>query len=191
MTVNVIEPDELKRIYEHIKKDFPKNEYPPYKILYKQLKKGIQKGFVLLYDGNEVAYSICTQDKNSGFVLISLFAVYEEFRGKGIGSIFIEELKKIYSESSGIIVEVEKSETSQSIEEKAIREKRIAFYQRAGFNKIDNIDYSIWDVPMHLMVYSERFDKEYIKKHIDKIMYDIYLNLLGRLFIHKMKLKNF
>lgn len=38
--------DELKEYFQYIKRDFAKDEYPPYHVLSYQLKEGIQQGFV-------------------------------------------------------------------------------------------------------------------------------------------------
>lgn len=90
------------------------------------------------------------QQKN-GYVLISLLAVFHEYRGQGIGSESMKELRVMYENKQAIIVEVERPDFSQTPEECDSRKRRIEFYEKAGFYLIPNIDYSIWDVPMHLM----------------------------------------
>lgn len=176
---------ELKTIYRKIEQDFREGEYPPYDKLYKQLEDGIQNGTVLMEDSRDVAYSICAEGKN-GYVLVSLLAVYDAFRGKGHGSAFLEILKSVYRDKNGIIVEVERPEDAEDGREKAVREKRLAFYQKAGFRIIPGIEYSIWDIPMHLMVFPLNSDITEINDHIGQIIYEIYLGLMGKRFIHKM-----
>lgn len=176
-------PSEFKRIYNKIKKDFSPGEYAPYKVLYKQLKKGIQQGFLFYADGIEAAYAVCAAGHRGGFVLISLLAVYPEYRGKGFGTQFIREIKRIYADKKGVIVEVEKPENAKDEAEKTNRENRIAFYRKADFELVLGIEYSIWTVPMHLMICSEG---NRTPAEIGRIMYEIYLELLGRHFIHMM-----
>lgn len=178
---------EFKDIFNRIERDFARGEYASFDVLYQQLQDGIQEGLVFCKGEHDVAYSICTAGDATGYVLISLFAVYEGFRGGGIGSAFLKELCKIYSDRKGIIVEVEKPENSQIQKERVKRAKRIEFYKKAGFYLIPNINYSIWDVPMHLMVFSHSTSMQTINEIIGQIMYEIYMELMGKRLIHKMK----
>ncbi len=178
---------ELEDIYKRITEDFAQGEYPPFDKLYKQLEANIQKGWILVHDGRDAAYSICAEGPENGFVLISFFAVYKEYRGTGIGTVFLEKLKEMYSRSSGIIVEVEKAEDALHLEDAGIREKRMEFYSRAGFSLVTGIDYVIWDVPMHLMVFQCSIPLMEVNEKIHGIMHEIYYQLLGEQFIHKLK----
>ncbi|WP_024832341.1 GNAT family N-acetyltransferase [Ruminiclostridium josui] len=186
---------EVRDLYINIVNDFAQGEYPPYEDLYKQLEKGIQKGFVLVNDQKDVAYSICTVDSTDSFVLISLLAVYTKYRGKGFGTKFIEILKNRYCDKRSIIVEVEKPEDALEQKERDIREKRIKFYEKAGFILLPDIDYAIWDIPMYLMILPNetlQIDANSISslnETVGKAMGDIYLKLLGKKFFHKMELK--
>lgn len=185
--IRKIKDQELAEVYKHIEKDFAPGEYAPYEVLYKQIKKGTQEGMTLFKDNQNVAYAICADSNPNRFVLISLLAVYEQFRGQGMGSFFLRELSNKYSGKSGIIVEVEKPEESSGKEEMDFRKKRIEFYRKAGFYLIPNISYSIWDVPMYLMAMPLSVSIEKINESIGSIIYEIYLQLMGKRYIHKLK----
>lgn len=180
---------ELKDIYKRIQADFAFGEYPPYDVLHMHLEKGIQEGLIFYRDEQACAYAVCAAHDEKDFVLVSLFAVFQEFRGQGIGTAFLGELCDTYSARQGIIVEVEKPEDAQNNEERQKRLKRIEFYKRAGFCMIPGVDYSIWDIPMHLMVLSDKVAASGINECIGEVMYDIYLKLMGHKYIHKMKFK--
>jgi len=180
---------EFKEIFKQIERDFAPGEYAPYEVICQQLQRGVQEGLILSQGEHDVAYSICTGGNKNGYVLISLLAVYEQFRGHGIGSAFLKELSRIYSGKHGIIVEVEKPENSLNQEERFTRIKRIEFYERAGFYLISNIDYAIWDVPMHLMVRLYPSSMQPANERVGQIMYEIYLELMGEQYIHKMKFR--
>lgn len=139
-------------------------------------------------DGKDAAYSICAEGAD-GYVLISFFAVFKENRGKGVGTLLLEKLKEIYSDSKGIIVEIEKPEDALHEEEIYVRERRLEFYSRAGFRLIPGVQYVIWDVPMHLLAFPCKNDLDTINKDIGRIMYEIYLLLLGEINIHKMEFR--
>ncbi|HEX2926272.1 MAG TPA: GNAT family N-acetyltransferase [Ruminiclostridium sp.] len=180
---------ELKDIYKRITQDFAEGEYPPYDKLYTQLENNTQKGWVLVQEGRDCAYAICAGGVDNNFVLISFFAVYEECRGNGIGTVFLEKLKELYSNTNGIIVEVEKAEEALHEEDIFVREKRMDFYKKAGFSMVPGIEYSIWNVPMHLMILPCKTPQNAIYENIGTIIYDIYYTLLGKQFIHKMHFK--
>ncbi|MDF2987764.1 MAG: hypothetical protein K0R50_3274 [Eubacterium sp.] len=186
-TVRTLELNELVDIYNRITQDFAEGEYPPFDKLYYQLENKIQKGWVLVCDGVDVAYSICAEGEENNCVLISFIAVYREYRGKGFGTAFIEKLANWYSDSNGIIVEVEKVEDAGDDEDRRTREKRIEFYKKSGFRLVTGISYSIWHVPMHLMVLPCKAPLEKINEDIGNIIYDIYFALLGKQYIHKME----
>jgi hypothetical protein len=114
--------------------------------------------------------------------------VFEEYRGRGYGPSLLEHIKGAYTKKNGIIVEVEKPEEASTQEEKEVRQKRILFYEKAGFTQIPGIRYAIWDVPMHLMVCPATPEKD-ICAEIGRIMYDIYHHLMGPIYIHKMKIE--
>ena len=177
--------DELKLIYKHIKRDFPIGEYAPYFVLHSQLKKGTQQGLILSKDDVDVAYSICAAGQGKSFVLISLMAVFEQHRGEGVGTAFLHELGNNYTDKQGIIVEVERPADAKTEVDKELRGKRIRFYEKAGFCLVPNIIYSIWGVPMHLMVLTNETDIS--NERVGEIIYDIYLQIMGKRFIHKLK----
>ncbi|HEY5583701.1 MAG TPA: GNAT family N-acetyltransferase [Ruminiclostridium sp.] len=189
-TIRRMKDQEFKEIFNRIERDFAPGEYAPYDVILQQLQKGVQEGLILCEgEHDDVAYSICTDGNTNGYVLISLLAVYEEFRGHGIGSVFLKELSRIYSGKQGIIVEVEKPENSLTQGERFTRIKRIEFYEKAGFYLIPNIDYSIWDVPMHIMVLLHSASMQPTNERVGQIMYEIYLELMGERYIHKMKFR--
>ena len=188
-TIRKMIPAELKNVYTRIELDFAEGEYAPYDVLAKQIENGTQKGYIFQNGGNDVAYSICADSCPNGIILISLLSVYKEFRGNGLGSTFLKALIRRYSMNQGVIVEVEKPENSKSDEERTICEKRIKFYQKAGFYLVPDIDYTIWDVPMHLMVLPLKASVQTLNKMTGQIIYEIYLGLMGERYIYKLKFK--
>jgi GNAT superfamily N-acetyltransferase len=186
-TIRTMEVGELKRFYQHIKQDFPAGEYPPYEILDRQLRQGLQDGLVYCVGQQDLAYSICAG--SSDYVLLSLMAVLPEFRGKGVGSGLLQALQHRYSHKQAIIGEVDRPVLAAEYAEHKLRSERIEFYERAGYYLIPDIDYTIWDVPMHLIALPLRAARNDINKSIRSIMYQIYVDLMGESFMHKMILK--
>jgi GNAT superfamily N-acetyltransferase len=184
-----MELSEIKTIYDNIEQDFDLNEYPPYNILYKQIQKGLLEGHVLESSGNIIAYSICGASNKNEYVLLSLLAVFPQYRGKGIGTAFLKGLRKKYSHKKAIIVEIERFELAKTQEEKNKRLRRIEFYRKEDFSPIMGIDYYIWDLPMAILALPINVPIDIIQKEIKEVLGDIYLDLIGPKLIHKMVFK--
>ncbi len=141
---------EFDALYERMRRDFPRNERPPKHSLGKQIKTGALKAYGMdTEDLPAAAYALCA---GRGGVLITHLAVAENSRGKGYGSMLLKELKEQYQrDSSCLIVEVEWPHLAQCEAEKVFRAKRIAFYNRSGYDAYESISYHIFGVPMMLM----------------------------------------
>lgn len=185
--IRPMELNELKDFFKRIKQDFVQGEYAPYAILYKHFQNGLLNGLVFCEGKQDLAYSICEDNHDNGYVLISLLAVFKEYRDQGIGSAFIKRLRLMYRDKQALLVEVERPDQTKTKEEGHSRRRRIDFYEKAGFYLIQGIDYSIWDISMHLMALPIVSSKEIIDQKIEKSMYELYFNLMGEEFIHKMQ----
>lgn len=179
--------NEFRTIYRRIREDFPQDEYAPYEVLQRQMQAGIQEGLILQADGRDVAYAVCAGGHKNGYVLVSLLAVFKEWRRQGCGSAFIKKIQAKYQDKNGLIVEVEKPEKAMTSAERQIRLKRMSFYEKAGFYQIPGIDYHLWNVPLHLMVFPQKAPAAVIDSRIGEIMFDIYLQLLNENHIHEFK----
>ncbi len=129
---------EIIQIYnKHMKSDFPENELKPLNHILSLIQQNayVCKGF---FSNDKLkSYTFFAGDKNSqSCSLLDFFAVNSECRGFGIGSDVIKQLKenKEFSKD-GIIAEIEDPEHSESEEEKIVRKRRAAFYEKNGFIK--------------------------------------------------------
>jgi GNAT superfamily N-acetyltransferase len=185
-----MELNELKAFYERIVRDFAQGEYSPYAIIYQHLQNGLQKALIFCEGEQDLAYSVCTDNHDNSYVLISLFAVFKQYRGQGIGSAFIKRLRLMYKDKQALIVEVERPDEAKTQEEGNSRKRRIEFYKKAGFYLIERVDYSIWDIPMHLMALPLVAPKETINQEIGRSMRELYLELMGEELIHKLQISS-
>lgn len=183
-TIRSISSSELKIYYKQIQQDFPKGEYPPYDILCRHIDAGVQDAMVLCRGQQQVAYAICAA--GTDHVLLSLLAVLPEFRGRGVGSAYLGLLKSRYISKQAVIGEVERPEMAADPEEMQRRLRRIHFYENAGYYLIPGIDYTIWDVPMYLMALPINSSPNTIGENIGTIMCQIYVQLMGEKYMHKM-----
>lgn len=131
--IRPMELAELTGFYERIQRDFSCGEYAPYAVIYQQLQDHLQKALVFCEGKQDLAYSVCADSHNNGYVLISLLAVCKEFRGQGIGSAFMKTSRVMYEHKQAILVEVERPDHAKTLEEANSRRRRIEFYEKAGF----------------------------------------------------------
>ena len=185
--IRPMEVDELDGFYKRIDGDFPPTEHASRPVFYQQILGDLQQGLVFGDEAGDLAYSVCAANHANGYVLISFFAVFSEFRGQGIGSAFLKALSAMYAHKQALIVEVERPELAKTAKDLDLRRRRINFYKKAGFRLIKGIDYSVWDVRMHLMALPLNSSFENIEKHIEIIMYQIYLKTAGESAIHKVR----
>ena len=179
---------ELPRFYRLITADFIPGEYPPRDILETHIKTGSMHGLVFCRDRVDCAYAVNAAGANQ-FVLISLLAVFQEFRGQGIGSDFVKAMIETYKDMQGIVIEVEKPELAEDSATKHARHRRISFYEKLGFNLINGIEYEIWGMPLHLMILPLHADRRIMNHAIGEIITGLYLGLTGKELIHKLVIK--
>lgn len=182
-----MEVDEFDGFYRRIDADFPPAEHASRPVFYRQILGDIQQGLVFGDEAGDLAYSICASNHPNGYVLISFFAVFPEFRGLGIGSAFLKALSALYARKQAIIVEVERPDLAKNAKDLNLRKRRIKFYEKAGFHLIKGIDYSVWDVRMHLMALPLNVSIQKIEKQIEQIMHQIYFKTAGESSIHKVR----
>jgi len=172
-----IELYDLKDLYHHhIVEDFAIYERPPLFALKNHFKKQVMEGYLFIQNDLDTAYTINILSNQS--IIISLFAVYKEYRNQGIGSLFLKDLIQVY-DNKVIILEVEIPDKSKDDLERIKRVRRIKFYQANGFVLHEDISYKIFNVPMYLMTYCKEdlskeqiiaLTKETYSKALDKVL---------------------
>lgn len=183
--IRKIEIEEIKELYKnHIKKDFPINEIPPAFTIKSNMKRQISEGFILVENSASLGYSIATITDES--VVITLFAIYQNKRGAGIGTKFLKELLEYYKDKKVVILEVEKPEDAKTSDARIICERRIHFYENVGFKIYKDIDCILFGVPYYLMVYGDgNLSKEDIIGHMRK-SYELSLRSKFKPFINSV-----
>lgn len=133
-----LEGDLLRTVYrDHLKADFPPEERKPLFAI-EGLVRGGRYDTLGLYEGETLlAYAFLWRDREGRCVLLDYLAVCRGGRGRGVGSGFLALLGEHYRDFDGILVESEALGAEASPEENAVRRRRIEFYTRAGFRKLD------------------------------------------------------
>lgn len=121
--------DEIKKSY---KKDFPVFERMPFFHLKRLFEQNRIEVLFFKEEAKIYGYMVTARGKNN-YILIEFFAILEEYRNKGYGSTCLKLCKEYYQDAKAIILEAEKRGLGKNEEENRIREKRIAFYEKNGY----------------------------------------------------------
>lgn len=149
MNLKQLSNEEIKNVYnKHMIIDFPSEELKPIDIIQNLIKRKIYICYGLYNEEKLLAYAFLATSKS--YLLIDYYAVCSEYRNKGIGSKFFNNLKEHCKNYNGIIVEVENTEYASNKTEKVIRERRIDFYGKNGM-RMTNINCILFNVNYSIM----------------------------------------
>ena len=172
-------------------KDFKKEIYPEYKILFPALERKPYKSFKKTFKNNYTKFLKIFYDETCvGFFILNIidlniqidyFAIFKKYQSLGYGTGALKKLQEKYCNYS-LFIEVEKADCGDTEEENITRQKRINFYKKAGFQKIDfdlilyNVIYTPYsfnykipnDIHESVNIYLSFYYGLYNKRRIDK-----------------------
>ena len=180
---------EFKRLYRtRMVQDFSSNERPKLQGFRKRMLKYNEEVFIYSEDNKEKAYLI-VDELEENYILISFLAVYKEYRGQGIGSKLLKEIREKYQNKKAILLEVENPEYAKE-KERTVMEKRISFYKKSDYEIVSNLEMEMFFVQYKIMALKNGdfvMDKETIARVIQNY-YNKILKKPYRKFI-KSKIK--
>lgn len=179
--IRTLDYEQTATIYnEWLGKHFPADEVKPLKNIYKMWEEEAYSALAL-YDIKKldtadclkglVGYAFFVESPKSDMVLLDYYAIVEEYRNQGLGSVFLGEMKKSLNGKRGIIIETEDIELASSDEELLTRKRRDQFYVSNGAVKTDirtsvyGVDYAIWS----LAAEGERITEEESLRAVEEI----------------------
>ena len=148
---------EMKTIYQtYMTVDFPRNELRPFSSVILLHGQGRYAGYGL-FDGQEqlqayVFFARLQEDAQCHY-LVDYLAVLPDRRDRGLGSVLLSLLPEALQTSGCIVGEVEDPDMTEDPDEKTVRQRRIAFYLRAGYLdtgvkvNLFGVDYRIMEIP--------------------------------------------
>ena len=121
----------LRRLYrEHVAEDFPPTERRPLSAILRLRRRGDYDTWGV-FDGDALAaYAFLW--RGADCALLDYLAVCRDARGQGYGTRALELVKGQYGPVP-LLAEVEAPEESAPPGENALRQRRLHFYERAGF----------------------------------------------------------
>lgn len=185
LKLKALSPEEISYIYNtYMKNDFPPSELKPLSSILENLNNGNYFCYGLIEDEKLKAYAYLCKSPNKNCLLMDYYAVLNNIRSKGYGSLFLKLLKENLNNYDGIIFEVESKTTAKDFKEKAICEKRIKFYLNNGLY-LTNISILLFGVTLNIFFLPilKQLDDNTIYNELDsiyKILYskNIYKNNL-------------
>ncbi len=130
-TFRALTDSELTETYrQQMKRDFPPNELKPLRMIRDAVKRGIY-ACTGMFAGDEMAgYAFLL--RSGSVLLLDYFAVGAARRGQGIGSRFLRQLRDNLQQDERILIESENPDFAQDDAERAVRTRRLHFYERNG-----------------------------------------------------------
>ncbi len=168
----------FKEIYrKYIIKDFPREERSSLNNFKKRIINKNEELYVFSENGEEKAYTIIANLDNN-FILISFLAVFEKYRGEGIGTKLLAEIKEKFKDKKGIILEVESPEDATDENDKSIREKRIKFYEKSDYKMLKNTQIYLGNMLFNIMFLNNKDNID--ESEISKSLNEFYLKTSKR-----------
>ena len=131
-TVRKLNESALRGIYDaYMHEAFPPAELKPLAVMLRLMERGRYLCYGYYRNGRLAAYAFFYRH-DSRVLLLETFAVTPELRGRGVGSAFLAALDAVLG-GVCILGEVEMPD-SHDAGLNAMRLRRIAFYERAGFS---------------------------------------------------------
>lgn len=135
MKLNWVTTDEMAKIYtQRMTIDFPPSELKPLERIIETMETGLCKVVTMKEEDIIYAYAVLIFPENGNYILLDYFAINSDYRGKGYGHQFLTLLRQFMLDKfpmiQGMFIESEKVEPD--LEDREIREKRIAFYLDCG-----------------------------------------------------------
>ena len=132
MNIDLLTLPEIREIYrKRMTDDFPENELKSLSVIEKVFREGRYQCYGARDGAGILAYAffILTED----LCMLDYFAVRKDLRGSGIGSGFLKALScRCFRGAACVLAEVDDPAFAGNDEEKAVRERRLAFYLRNG-----------------------------------------------------------
>lgn len=157
--IKVLTGEEILAIYTtHSIRHFPEDERKPVSSIQRMTMEGIYTGYGLYLRKEPdklLGYAFFTILPDKGCCLLDYFAIMEDYRSHGIGSLFLQYIRSSFQDIPGFLIESEDPDYTENPSEYSIRCKRLAFYEKNGA-VFTGIRASVFGVPYRLLFFPLR-----------------------------------
>lgn len=174
-TIENLTLEQVSEIYtKYLQLHFPPEEVKPLKNIQRMWGAGSYRALGMFEQKENVSeligYAFFALTPDHKMLLLDYLAIAESYRGKGMGSIFLQEMRSRLQEFHGILIETEDVDFASNEEERYVRAKRDVFYERNGVVRtsvkslIYTVHYANWVLPI-----SQPASDELCKKNLEDI----------------------
>ena len=168
--------ENAKKIYkEYMESDFSDDELPKYEHFVELIEDEKEIPYVYMEEDVIKAYIVCIE--KNGYILISHLAVLKKYRGQGIGTKLLEEIKEFYKKEKAIILESEAEDSADEKRDLQTIIRRQKFYERCGFIPYNNLDYELTKVKYLIFVYNLQ-DSTLTNQELKNVIIESYKDIL-------------
>ncbi|MDO4966088.1 MAG: hypothetical protein Q4E51_05210 [Lachnospiraceae bacterium] len=184
MTFKLLNKSEVEKIYNsHMINDFPENELKPISSIFEMMDDNSYEPLGIMEEGNLIGYAFNLILNGTNYILLDYLAIFNELRGKALGSRTLSALKKEYPDK---VIFIE-SENPEFMEEKYVPKKRMKFYQKNGC--IDTFVRSeIWGAP-YINMYISNMDTSLTKSDCMSAIKGFYKYMIKNEKLYNEKVK--
>lgn len=159
-TITSLTFEQTAAIYNHyMHLHFPKEEIKPLKNIQRMWETGSYRALGMYEQNGEstelIGYAFLALAPDCKMLLLDYLAIAEEYRGLGMGGIFLKEMQKLLAEFEGILIETEDIDFASNEGERQVRKNRDSFYERNGVirtrikSKIFSVHFANWQLPIN------------------------------------------
>ncbi len=173
----------------HSVRHFPANERKPIASIERMIDEGVYIGYglyspgpgdggcwkgssLLLSDMQLLGYAFFTVPPGQQICLLDYFAIMEDYRSLGLGSLFLQHMKASAAPYQGFLIESEDPDYANGETELSIRRKRLDFYGKNGALPT-GIKATVFGVPYRLLFFplqdTHLPDEETLCEHFSNI----------------------
>lgn len=147
MHLQEVMPSQMDELYVHMERDFPKNELIPFFLLKYNLRRKHLAAYYLLDEGVFCGYAVIAPIPSHQCIDVEYLAILPSHRSNGYGGKLLA-LLSAHCNVQRITLQAEDPAFAKNQQERRPREKRIAFYKRAGFMVEPSLRLKLFGVPM-------------------------------------------
>lgn len=184
MEIKILTDTERYNFYTtYLVQDFHESEVKPFEMIEKLVQEGNYLCYGFFKDRKPLGYAYFTKSTDEQVLFLDYFAVINTHRSKGLGSHFLNEMKKILFDTYAVLMlECENPTFSLDENDKSNRIRRINFYSNNGFKQSNILSRILTDEYVILTL-------ELGKRLPENIFFDelkqIYNTLFGKDFFEK------
>ena len=170
-------PDILRIYREKMPQHFPANELKPEACMRRMYEDGCYEGFLCREPEGEAGYAFFFCLPGEPAVLLDFRALEEAFRGRKIGSSFLDELRAGAYAGRDILLEIDDPDKAPDEEKRTLWLRRQEFYRRLG--AVDTgLRSCIWEAPYRILclpaVKGQRPGREETREKLSRFYREMY-----------------